>query len=349
MRQKMADKVNKNNRVSISEVAVASGVSKMTVSRVLRGEGGYSEKTRELVMRQVDKLGYLPNRLATVFAGDQASTFVGVSIPDLGNEVFAQVLEGIDRKLGAFGHQTVLGLTQHTQKEEEAWIRTVLSWQPAGLILTGRFHAPRASEMVKNAGIPVVEIWDLNSSPLDMSVGINHFDAGFDMGRYLIGCGYQNIGYVGTSHDTANAATTRLAGFSKAVETGGGAVNKQLCLHDTAGYYPGYYGTEQLLTSSPDIECIFYQNDAMAFGGMQYCVSKDMCVPEDIGIAGWGDLPIAAVMSKRLTSMHVPHLKLGQAAAEMMIARLSGEPTADVRDIGFTLIPGSTVRQPDPS
>ena len=151
----------------------------MTASRVLRGEGGYSEKTRDKVMAKVDLLGYLPNRLATVFAGDQTSTFVGVSIPDLGNEVFAQVLEGIDRKLGAFGHQTVLGLTQHTFEEEEAWIKTVLSWQPAGLILTGRSHSPRAMEMLRSAGIPVVEIWDLNSSPLDMSVGINHFDSGF--------------------------------------------------------------------------------------------------------------------------------------------------------------------------
>jgi LacI family gluconate utilization system Gnt-I transcriptional repressor len=334
----------KNNKVSLTQVASAAGVSKMTASRVLRGEGGYSEKTRDIVMKQVDLLGYLPNRLATVFAGDKASTFIGVSIPDLGNEVFAQVLEGIDRKLGSFGHQTVLGLTQHTEQAEEDWIRTVLSWQPAGLILTGRFHSARATEMLRNAGIPIVEIWELNSSPLDMSVGINHFDAGFDMGRFLVGSGYQNIGYVGTSHDTANAATTRLSGFVKAVETGGGAVTKQLCLHDTPAYYPGFYGTEQLLTSAATLDCIFYQNDAMAFGGMQYCASKGLGVPTDIGIAGWGDLPISAVLPRRLTSMHVPHLKLGQAAAEMMMSRLSGEPVHHVRDIGFKLIPGSTVR-----
>ncbi len=341
----MSEKKNKNNKVSLTEVARAAGVSKMTASRVLRDEGGYSEKTRALVMEKVDELGYLPNRLATVFAGDKASTFVGVAIPDLGNEVFSQVLEGIDRKLGSFGHQTVLGLTQHTLREEEDWIKTVLSWQPAGLILTGRYHSPRATELLKNAGVPVVEIWDLNSSPLDMSVGINHFDSGFDMGRYLVSCGYESIGYVGTSHDTANAATTRLDGFCKAVEGGGGRVAKQLCLHDTATYYTGFYGTEQLLAGSAGIECIFYQNDAMAFGGQQFVMSKGMNVPGDIGIAGWGDLPIASVLPKRLTSCHVPHLKLGQAAAEMMLARLSNEPVAPVRDIGFNLIPGSSVRR----
>ncbi|MEO1292966.1 MAG: LacI family DNA-binding transcriptional regulator [Pseudomonadota bacterium] len=340
----MTEKSSKSIKVSLSEVARAAGVSKMTASRVVRGEGGYSESTHAKVMAKVEELGYLPNRLATVFAGDKTSTFVGVSIPDLGNEVFAQVLEGIDRKLGAFGHQSVLGLTQHTQKEEEGWIRTVLSWQPAGLILTGRYHSPRAMELLQNAGIPIVEIWDLNSSPFDMSVGINHFDSGFDMGRYLMGRGYRNLGYVGTSHDTANAASTRLDGFCRAIEGGDGAVAKQLCLHDTATYYTGYYGTEQLLASAPKVECIYYQNDAMAFGGLNYVTSKGLSVPDDIGIAGWGDLPIASVLPMRLTSCHVPHLKLGQAAAEMMLARLSNEPIAPVRDIGFHLIPGSTVR-----
>lgn len=339
----MNDKTNKNSKVSLAEVAREAGVSKMTASRVLRGEGGYSEKTRVKVMAKVDELGYLPNRLATVFAGDSTSTFVGVSIPDLGNEVFAQVLEGIDRKLGAFGHQTVLGLTQHTPDEEENWIQTVLSWQPAGLILTGRSHSPRAFEMLRNAGLPIVEIWDLNSSPLDVSVGINHFDAGFEMGRYLIDRGYRALGYVGTSHNTANAAMARLDGFAQAVADGGGQVTRQFCLHDTASYYPGYYGTEQLLASQSAVECIFYQNDAMAFGGLQYCTKRGLSVPGDLGIAGWGDLPIAAVMNKRLTSIHVPHLRLGQVAAETIIGRISGEPVRACHDIGFRLIPGATV------
>ncbi|MCV3271320.1 LacI family DNA-binding transcriptional regulator [Roseobacter sinensis] len=340
----MSEKKSKTNKVSLSEVALAAGVSKMTASRVLRGEGGYSERTRATVMEKVDELGYLPNRLATVFAGDKTSTFVGVSIPDLGNEVFAQVLEGIDRKLGAFGHQSVLGLTQHTLREEENWIRTVLSWQPAGLILTGRYHSKRALDMLRNANVPVVEIWDLNSSPMDMSVGINHFDSGFEMGRFIVSRGYRKVGYVGTSHDTANAASARLDGFCKAVEGSGGSVARQLCLHDTATYYPGYYGTEQLLGSTRGIECIYYQNDAMAFGGLQFCDAKGMRVPDDIGVAGWGDLPVAAVMRRRLTSVHVPHLKLGQVAAEMMLARLSDEPVEACRDIGFRLIPGSTVK-----
>lgn len=341
----MKNKSIKSNKVSLSEVAKAAGVSKMTASRVLRGEGGYSDKTHAKVMAQVDALGYVPNRLATLFAGDTTSTSVGVSIPDLGNEVFAQVLEGIDQKLATRGYQTVLGLTQHTLEQEESWIETVLSWQPAGLILTGRSHSQRSLEMLRDAGIPIVEIWDLNSSPIDVSVGLPHFDSGYEMGRFLVGQGYRKFGYVGTSHDTANAASHRLEGFTKAVTDGGGTVTRQFCLHDTANFYPGYYGTEQLLATGAAVECVYFQNDSMAFGGMQYCESIGLNVPQDIGIAGWGDMPISSVLPKRLTSIHAPHLKLGQTAAQAMIARLNGEPVVESQNIGFRLVPGQTIKK----
>jgi len=142
------------------------------------------------------------------------------------------------------------------------------------------------------------------------------------MGRYLIECGYRKLGYVGTKHNVADAASSRLDGFTKAIEDGGGQVKREFCLHDTAAYYPGFYGTEHLLSATRDVECIYYQNDAMAFGGFQYCTSVGLKVPEDIGIAGWGDLPISAVL----------------------LASLSGEPVASTHDIGFRLIPGTTVR-----
>jgi LacI family transcriptional regulator, gluconate utilization system Gnt-I transcriptional repressor len=334
----------KNNKISLAEVARAAGVSKMTASRVLRDEGGFSEQTRAKVIAEVERLGYLPNRLATVFAGDKRSTFVGVSIPELGNEIFAQVLEGIDRKLGAFGHQTVLGMTEHVRDQEEKWIETVLSWQPAGLIITGRSHSQKAIQMLKGAGIPLVEIWDFNTNPLDMCVGLNHFDSGYTMGQFLAGRGYRKFGYVGTSHDTANAASARLTGFAKAIADASGGLEKQLLLKDVPGFYTGYYGTEQLLAAHSDVEVIFYQNDNMAVGGYEYCARIGLSVPTDIGIAGWGDLPISAIQPYRLTSVAVPHLRIGQLSAEMVLAQIHGAPVLPTRDVGFRLIPGTTVR-----
>ena len=339
---KNLEKPNNYNKVSLSDVAKSIGVSKMTVSRVLRGEGGYSQDTKTRVLAEIERIGYVPNRLASVFSGDASSTFVGVSIPELGNEIFTQVLEGIDRKLGSFGHQTVLGMTEHLLDQEERWIETVITWQPAGLIITGRSHSQKAIKMLAGAGIPVVEIWDLNTSPIDMCVGMNHFDSGFSMGQHLVKSGYKTFGYVGTHHDTANAASARLNGYAKSVGDAAGSLQRQLLLKDVPGFYTGYYGTEQLMAANKDIEVIYYQNDNMAVGGLQYCQQRGLSVPGDIGIAGWGDLPIGSILQARLTTTSVPHLKIGQLAAEMVLAKINNEAVTPTRDVGFSLIEGAT-------
>ena len=76
-------------------------------------------------------------------------------------------------------------------------------------------------------------------------------------------------------------------------------------LPDQPGFYPGFYGTEQLLARQPMIDAIYYQNDNMAAGGMMHGLSKGLRIPADLGIAGWGDLPIASILPGRLTASHV--------------------------------------------
>lgn len=116
-------------------------------------------------------------------------------------------------------------------------------------------------------------------------------------------------------------------------------------LRDIPGFYTGYYGTEQLLAGNGNIEAIFYQNDNMAVGGYEFCRKQGLRIPDDIGIAGWGDLPITSIQPYRLTSIAIPLLKIGQVAAEMLLAQINGHAVETTRDVGFRLIPCTTVRQ----
>ena len=77
-------------------------MSKMTASRVLRDASGFSPETRDRVMREVDRLGYVPNRLAAAFGSDQTSTLIGVCVPRLTSGLFGSVLESIDHTLSKF-------------------------------------------------------------------------------------------------------------------------------------------------------------------------------------------------------------------------------------------------------
>ena len=338
----MAEKRRQNGPISLADVAEAAGVSKMTASRVLRNATGFSEATRTKVLKEVERLGYVPNKLAAAFASEAASTLVGVNVPQLASEAFAKVLQGIDRGLGRFGYQTVVGTSGHDMATEEKWVESVLAWRPAGLILTGRHRSPRTLELLRNAGIPVVEIWDLNSKPIDMCVGFNHFDSGYEMGRFLAGKRYRRIGYVGVEQEFTTLGNSRLDGFRKALEDAGKSIAATQILKDAPSFYSGFYGTEHILAASPDLDLLYYLDDNMAVGGLMYCQSLGMAVPDDIGIAGWGGMDVTSILPKRLTTTATPRLKIGKIAAESILKRLHGNPVPDTVDVEFRLVPGST-------
>ena len=125
-------------KANLEDIARAAGVSKMTVSRVLRGGTGFSDDTRDRVVKVAERLGYVPNKLAAAFGSYQASTLVGMCVPRLTSGLFAHVLDGVDRALSRLGYQLMIGANNHSTAEEEAWVRQIASWRPAGLILAGR-------------------------------------------------------------------------------------------------------------------------------------------------------------------------------------------------------------------
>lgn len=335
--------MEKRGKANLEDIARATGVSKMTVSRVLRGGSGFSDETRDKVMRAADDLGYVPNRLALAFGSEQASTLVGICVPRLTSGLFGHVLDGVDRALSRLGYQTMIGSHQHSLEIEEAWVRQVATWRPAGVILTGRHHTVGTVDLLRNAGMPVVEIWDLTTSPIDMSVGFSHFDCGVEMGRFLARRGRRRAGYVGALSRADVMGAARLDGFASALADAGHPLVEREILNDSPGFYPGYYGIETLLARRRDLDVVYFHNDEMAIGALAWCQAHGVRVPEDLGIAGWGGMEAASVLPKRLTTTVVPTTMIGKLAAESLVARLKGDAVDDVTVVPTRLVPGETV------
>lgn len=339
----MASKGKSRTTVNLSEVAKAAGVSKMTASRVLRNASGFSDETRDKVLAQVERLGYVPNRIAATFGSEQTSTIIGVSVPYLSSSLFGAVLDSTNSALAKLGYQTMIGAHENSAQTEEMWVKNILSWRPAGLILSGHTHTRSTRELLKAQGIPVVEIWNLNTSPIDMSVGFNHFDCGREMALYILSKGYQRLGYVGADSAAPGMGALRRKGFIAALKSASSSLAATEILNDRAGFYAGYYGTENILNRTSDLDAIYYQDDAMAIGGIFYCQSQGMNVPDDIGIAGWGSMEAASVLPQRLTTTVVSTQALGKSAADALIARVRGEQVDDVIITPTRLAPGNTI------
>lgn len=334
--------MERKGKANLEDIAKVTGVSKMTVSRVLRGGQGFSDETRDRVIAAADRMGYVPNRLAAAFNSVQASTLVGICVPRLTSGLFGHVLDGVDRALTRLGYQVMIGCNNHQPDEEEAWLRQVVSWRPAGVILSGRSHTPGAVELLHNAGMPVVEIWDLTTSPIDMSVGFSHYDCGVEIGQFLVRKGRRRAGYVGASSRADVMGQARMEGFSAALARAGFPLVDREVLLDSPGFYAGYYGLETLLARRPELDVVYFHNDEMAIGGLAYCQSRGIQVPEDLGIVGWGGMEAASVLPKRLTTTVVPTTLIGKQAAEALVARLKGELVQDVTVIATRLVPGET-------
>lgn len=329
-------------KANLEDIAKLTGVSKMTVSRVLRGGAGFSDATRDKVLQAAERLGYIPNRLAAAFGSDQASTLVGMCVPRLTSGLFGHVLDGVDRALTRLGFQLMIGANDHSPTGEEAWVKQMVSWRPAGLILSARNHTPATVDLLRKTAIPVVEIWDLTTSPIDLAVGFSHYDCGVEMGQHLIRRGRRRAGYVGALARADVMGSSRLDGFRAALAQAGHPLVDQEVLHDAPGFYAGYYGLETLLARRPDLDAVYFHNDEMAIGGLAFCQSRGLRVPEDFGIAGWGGMEAASILPKRLTTTMVPTTAIGKAAAEALAARLTGAEVREVAVIPTRLVPGET-------
>ena len=125
--------------LTLRDVSEVSGVSEMTVSRVLRGRGDVSETTREKVLKVTKELGYVPNKIAGALASQRVN-LVAVIIPSMSNMVFPEVLTGINEALEDSEFQAVVGVTNYLPEKEEKVLFQMLSWRPSGLIIAGLEH-----------------------------------------------------------------------------------------------------------------------------------------------------------------------------------------------------------------
>lgn len=335
--------MEKRQKPGLEDIARSLGVSKMTVSRVLRGASGFSPATRERVLLEVERTGYLPNRLAAAFGPSGTSTLIGVCVPRLTSPLFGAVLEALNSTLARLGYQTMIGAHNQLPEEEEVWLRTLASWKPAGVILASRLHSKGTLALLRDMAVPVVEIWDLTTKPIDLAVGFSHFDNGLEMARCVTAAGRRKIGYVGALGKRNTSGHLRYQGFVRGLaETGITLANEQI-LEDQPGFYAGYYGTETMLARRSDLDAIYYHDDEMAIGGLAYLTRIGVRVPEDMGVAGWGGMEAASILPRRLTTTAVPTTRLGKVAAEALVSRLRGAAVDDVTVIQTRLVPGSTI------
>lgn len=332
--------------LTLRDVSEASGVSEMTVSRVLRSRGDVSEATREKVLAAAKELGYVPNKIAGALASSRVN-LVAVIIPSLSNMVFPEVLTGINRILEDTVLQPVVGVTDYMPDKEERVLYEMLSWRPSGVIIAGLEHSDSARAMLKGAGIPVVEIMDTDGKPIDAMVGISHRRAGREMGRAILKAGYTRIGFMGTKMPLDHRARKRFEGFTEVLAKAGIEIEDRDFYSGGSALAKGREMTQAMLERSPELDFLYYSNDMIGAGGLLYLLDQGIDIPGQIGLAGFNGVELLQGLPRKLATMDACRLEIGRKAAEIVAARVK-EPEGNAGDI-VTLTPkiayGDTLRR----
>jgi len=331
--------------LTLRDVSEASGVSEMTVSRVLRNRGDVSEATRVKVLEAARTLGYVPNKIAGALASQRVN-LVGVIIPSLSNLVFPEVLSGISAELEDTGLQPVVGVTNYRPDKEEAVLYEMLSWRPSGVIIAGLEHTEAARAMLENAGVPVVEIMDVDGEGVDSVVGISHRRAGRHMAEAIVAAGYRKIGFLGTKMPEDHRARKRFEGFSEGLAEAGLAVSDTEFYSGGSALLKGREMTQAILARNPDLDFLYYSNDMIGAGGLLWCLENGYDVPERLGLAGFNGVDLLDGLPRRLATMDACRREIGRKAAEIIAGRPHGGMIGgEVIELEPVLQLGDTIRR----
>lgn len=340
--------MEKTRKTTLSDVAALADVSPITVSRALRDPEKVSPDARARITLAIAQLGYVPNPAARALASGRTDV-VGVIIPSVSNNVFADVMRGIYDGLQDSPLGVQLGTTRYAPSTEEQLVRVFLSQQPAGLIVAGHDQSPGARALLERADCPVVQIMEVGPQPIDLVVGLSHYQAARDGAQHLLDRGYRAPAFLGAQMDPRSQR--RLAGFRDCLIAAGlGGDDPVVTTPEPSSVSLGCRLFADLIATRPQTDAVLCNNDDLALGVLFEAQRRNIRIPDRLGICGFNDHEMMSAAEPPLTSVATDRYEMGRAAILQIRDRLAGrgQPRGHAIDLGYRLVPRrSTARVTD--
>jgi len=240
-------------------------------------------------------------------------------VPSLNNLHFAETVQALTEELETIGQQILLGHTDYSITREERLVEDMLKRRPEAIVLSYDGHTSRTVELLSEAKIPVIELWERPDDPIGHMIGFSNCEAAAAMTRALIEQGYRNITFLGEDDDDWTRGAARRKGYLEAMAAAGLATDRvvrigkpPLLIEDGAA------AANRLLAEFPDTDCVFCVSDAPAFGMLSALLNAGRKVPDDIGIAGFGDFEVSRFSTPTITTVAVDPKKIGRETGKLI-------------------------------
>lgn len=321
-------------RVGIQDVALAAGVSKSTVSRVLN-DNGYpvKQELRQRILRAARELDYTPNVLGRMLQSN-SNQEIGILIPTIENPFYTQIVMGLENEARQCGYGVLLCNTLRSSKIETECLRSLFEKRVAGVALSSVSDEHAELRSLQKKGLRLVVI-DQNLADVTpcAQVGFDYLRAGVLAAEHLIDSGRRRIAFL-SSPLSKHSRRELLEGIRLGHTLRGMTLYPENVLIDEA--------QEESAEDNYDLECgrrlavrllamhdrpdgVFISNDMIAIGALSMFAQKGVAVPGDLSVIGFDNIPMSSVISPSLTTIEQPAREIGRLACRMLIDLLEGK------------------------
>jgi LacI family transcriptional regulator, galactose operon repressor len=322
-------------RVRLKDIAKDLNLSKMTISKVLRGQMDISDETKARVLKRVKELNYIPNVSASSLRTGQTKT-IGLVLPSVGARYLADVTSAIGSAVKSQGYSLIVSVSEGDLDIEQKQIAVLLSLQVDALLLVSLQETALFFEQLKTTKeFPVIFIVSQPLGAPGRFIGIHEEEVGRIACEHLIECGCKRIAYIRGPHSAIG--DRRSNGYRQALRERVVPIQPRLVIETMSAegseYEYGYQAMEKLLCRRGRPDGVMTYSDLLAVGAMDAANRHGLRIPEDVRFVGCGDDPLLCAMRVPLTSMNLSGCELGDGAGKLALRAIASRNRYGARNL----------------
>ncbi|QRN84553.1 LacI family DNA-binding transcriptional regulator (plasmid) [Chloroflexota bacterium] len=312
-------------KITLEEIAHMAGVSIATVSRVINQNGRFSKETEKRVNEIIAKYNYRPNQMARGLRKNRGKV-VGIIVPDVTNEFFAKMALEMQNRLLNEDYMAIICNTNESGDIERAHLSMLKSMLVSGLIYITHESIDTNHTLI----VPTIYIdrepLCISSQEENVFIESENTEGGRQAVRHLVDQGCRRIALV-CLEGQISSHHNRCEGYKRGLRESGISVDESLIYCTKAvTYEDGFEVTDELLREHPDVDGIFYTADILALGALQYCLKRNVNVPEDLKIIGFDDIAACTRSIPQLTTIHQSVDMIAELAVKNLVSMMDGNP-----------------------
>jgi LacI family transcriptional regulator len=312
--------------VKLKDIAARAGVSIMTVSKALRDAKDIAPATRTRIRKLAEEMNYVPDLSAQLMRSRKTRLF-GLIISAATNPIYARIMMALEERSHEMGYDLLFAHSLNQTSREEACIRRFLLRRVDGLFIVPVYRlTPKAPayEEIKRLEVPAVILGHrglfCGSFP---NIETDDIAASYAVTKHLIDLGHKRIAYF-TGPPVSPSAQERYEGYRRALREANIEMDDKLVFNAGSTIEEGEKAALQMLNEHPKATAVQAVNDLVAIGAADVFLNQSIRIPEDLSVAGFGNILVSEYFRVPLTTVRQPKLRLGYAAMDLMQALLNG-------------------------